>query len=278
VSNDPGDSLTRIDPATGMPTGTVHVQDPYNLYYTPDGKFAVVVAERFQRLDFRNPASMALVDSVPAPCRGLDHMDFSADVRFLIATCEFSGTLIKLDIVKRAIVGTLQLSGNGDSVHDMASPAILQVDEPVPRPPAGMPQDVKISPDGSIYYVADMKANGVHLIDAAKFVSIGFVPTGRGAQGLYVSRNSRLLYSVISFATCKVVKKWSIPGSSPDMGGVSADGKVLWLSGRYNSEVYALDTDDGHLLAHIPVCNGPHGLCVYPQPGRYSLGHTGIFR
>ncbi len=62
------------------------------------------------------------------------------------------------------------------------------------------------------------------------------------------------------------------------MGGVSADGKVLWLSGRYDSEVYAIDTDDGHLLARIPVGQGPHGLCVYPQPGRYSLGHTGILR
>ena len=62
------------------------------------------------------------------------------------------------------------------------------------------------------------------------------------------------------------------------MGGVSADGKTLWLSGRYNSEVYAIDTRDGKLLARIPVGKGPHGLCVYPQPGRYSLGHTGVFR
>ena len=28
----------------------------------------------------------------------------------------------------------------------------------------------------------------------------------------------------------------------------------------------------------IPVGSGPHGLAVYPQPGRYSLGHTGVFR
>ena len=62
------------------------------------------------------------------------------------------------------------------------------------------------------------------------------------------------------------------------MGGISADGRVLWLSGRYNSEVYAIDTRNGGLLARIPVGRGPHGLCVYPQPGRYSLGHTGIFR
>ena len=85
--------------------------------------------------------------------------------------------------------------------------------------------------------------------------------------------------SVISFATRKVVHKWRIPGGgSPDMGGVSADGKVLWLSGRYNADVYAISTVTGRLLARIPVGSGPHGLCVYPQPGRYSLGHTGVFR
>jgi DNA-binding beta-propeller fold protein YncE len=62
------------------------------------------------------------------------------------------------------------------------------------------------------------------------------------------------------------------------MGGVTADGTQLWLSGRYNGEIYVLSTADGHLLARIPVGNGPHGLCVWPQPGRYSLGHTGVTR
>jgi YVTN family beta-propeller protein len=84
---------------------------------------------------------------------------------------------------------------------------------------------------------------------------------------------------VISFATRREVAKWWIPGGgSPDMGNVSADGKVLWLSGRYSSEVYAIDTRTGRLVARIHVGIGPHGLCVWPQPGRYSLGHTGVLR
>jgi DNA-binding beta-propeller fold protein YncE len=58
----------------------------------------------------------------------------------------------------------------------------------------------------------------------------------------------------------------------------SADGTVLWLSGRYHNEVYAISTANGKLLARIPVGNGPHGLTVWPQPGRYSLGHTGNIR
>jgi hypothetical protein len=70
-----------------------------------------------------------------------------------------------------------------------------------------------------------------------------------------------------------------IPGKvGPDMGNVSADGRTLWPSGRYDREVYVLSTDDGHPIRRIPVGDGPRGLCMWPQPGRYSLGHTGITR
>ena len=289
VLSDLGDSLTKIDPATGKKGETIRVKDPYNMYYTPDGQYAVVVAERIHRLDFRNPSTMALVDSVPLPCRGIDHMDFSADGRYLIGSCEFSGALIKLDVAKRAVVGMLDLAGHQDAAHAHGTQRVsMRRAYDLKHAPSGsMPQDVKTSPDGNIFYVADMLANGVHLIDGLKFVSVGFIPTGSGAHGLYPSRDSKLLYcsnrdegtiSVISFAERKVVQKWTIPGGSPDMGGVSANGKVLWLSGRYTREVYAIDTSDGHLIARIAVGKGPHGLCVYPQPGRYSLGHTGILR
>ena len=264
VLNDKGNSLTRIDPATGKPKETISVNDPYNMYYTPDGKYAIVVAEQQRRLNFLDAADMKLHHSLQVPCKGVDHMDFSADGKYLIASCEFEGSLIKLHVERQELHGRL----------------------PLPR--KGMPQDVKLSPDGLVFYVADMDANGVHLVDGDRLSYIGFIPTGKGTHGLYVSRDSRVLYvsnrgegsvSLIDFGSRKEVAKWRIPGGgSPDMGGVSADGKVLWLAGRYNSEVYAIDTRDGKLLARIPVGREPHGLCVYPQPGRYSLGHTGIFR
>jgi len=133
-----------------------------------------------------------------------------------------------------------------------------------------------------------MNANGVYLIDGEAMKVLGFLPTGANTHGLYVSRDSKYLYvsnrgegtvSVVDFATRKIATTWRIPGGgSPDMGGVSADGTTLWLSGRYNSEVYGFDTSNGKVVARIKVGKGPHGLCVYPQPGRYSLGHTGILR
>ena len=264
VLNDKGNSLTEIDPATARKGKTVRVEDPYNMYYTPDGKYAIVVAEQRERLMWRDAKTMKLVKPLWLNCKGIDHMDFSADGRYLIASCEFGGKVVKVDVAARKMVGEVALGQHG------------------------MPQDVKLSPDGKIFYVADMMANGVYLIDGEKMAKIDFLATGKGAHGLYASRDSKVLYvsnrgegsvSLIDFGKRKVVETWKLPGGgSPDMGGVSADGKVLWLSGRYNSEVYAIDTKDGKLLARIPVGHGPHGLCVYPQPGRYSLGHTGVFR
>ncbi len=264
VLNDKSSTLTRIDPETSKPIGTIPVMDPYNMYYTPDGKYAVVVAEQRERLEFYDAGTMRLAHQLWVPCKGVDHMDFSANGRYLIASCEFDNSVIKVDVASQKFLGRLELS------------------------PQGKPQDVKLSPDGTVFYVADMDANGVHEIEGESLSEIGFIPTGKGAHGLYVSRDSRYLYvtnrgegsiSLIDLATRRVARKWKLPGGgSPDMGGISADGKVLWLSGRYDSEVYAIDTADGHLLARIPVGHGPHGLCIYPQPGRYSLGHTGIFR
>jgi YVTN family beta-propeller protein len=275
-----GGSLTPIDPKTAKPGPAIPVDDPYNLYFTPDGSSAIVVAEELRRLDFRDPHTMALQQSVATPqCDGVNHADFSIDGRYAIFTCEFNGGLLKVDIANRQVLGYLKLSMGG------------------------MPQDIRVSPDGWIFYVADMHADGVFLIDGDKFRELGFIATGIGTHGLYPSRDASKLYvanrgshqvygpphgrggvAVLEFEVYKmetessVAATWPIPGGgSPDMGNVSADGKVLWLSGRFDNVVYAIDTQTGAVRS-IPVGTEPHGLTVWPQPGRYSLGHTGNMR
>lgn len=268
VNNDLGNSLTPIDPRTGRFGHPVAVADPYNLYFTPDGKHAVVMASQLKRIDFRDPHTMALQHSVPVPCLGVNHADWTADGRFFLVSCEFSGQLLWVDTAAERIVSVLDLERGA------------------------MPQDVKLSPDGRYFYVADMMANGIweYAYDGGGRTPrlVRLIKTGKGAHGLYPSRDSRFLYvsnrgegsiSVFDFATRRLVAKWQLPQpASPDMGGVSPDGKVLWLAGRYNNVVYAISTVTGRQLARIPVGGGPHGLCVWPQPGRYSLGHTGIMR
>ncbi|GAA4018792.1 hypothetical protein GCM10022631_34880 [Deinococcus rubellus] len=265
VASDKGrQSLTPIDPRTGKVGKPIPTPDPYNLYFTPDGQYAVVVAENQARLDFLAVGSMKRVFSIAVPCKGINHMDFSPNGKRVLAACEFSGDLLKIDLSARKVTGKLHIGG--------------------------MPQDVRIAPDGKVYYVADMMANGVYLIDGSGSVpkKVGFIATGKGAHGLYPSRNAKELYisnrdegsvSVLNFATRKLIAKWRIPGGgSPDMGSVSANGKQLWLSGRRSNVVYVFDTRSGKLLKSVKVGNGPHGLTFFPQPGRYSLGHTGNYR
>jgi YVTN family beta-propeller protein len=267
-------SLTPIDPTTGKPGKAIPVDDPYNMYFTPDGRSAIVVAEALKRLDLRDPQTMVLQGVIDVPqCAGINHADFSIDGRFAIFTCEFHGSLAKIDLMGRKVLGYLTLSKGG------------------------MPQDIRVSPDGKTFFVADMKAGGVFVVDGATLTEVEFIKTGVGPHGLYPSRDGTRLYvanrgsahihgpprgkgsvAVIDFATRKIVATWPIPGGgSPDMGNVSVDGTVLWLSGRYDNVVYAIDTATGHVQS-IPVGKEPHGLTVWPQPGRYSLGHTGNMR
>jgi len=265
VTNDRGNSLTPIDPRSGRPGRPVPVSDPYNLYFTADGRRAIVVAEARRELDFRAPHSMRLLHALNVPqCPGVDHMDYAADGRTALVSCEFGARMLVVDLVHERAVRTIRLR------------------------PGAMPQDVKLSPDGRAFYVADMMSNGVWLIDARTWHVLRLQPTGAGAHGLYPSRDGRLLYvsnrgegsiTVLSFRTRRPIAKWHLPGGgSPDMGGVSADGRVLWLTGRYNAELYAISTRTGRLLHRLRVGSGPHGAAVWPQPGRYSIGHTGILR
>lgn len=274
-----GSSVIPIDPNTAKPGKKITVQHPYNMYFTPDGRYAMTVDDVEKRLDFRHPQTMKLHDSTSVKCNGVNHMDFSVDGKFAIATCEKSSALLKLDVLTHKVIAYLPIGLNSDK--------------------KSMPQDIRLSPDGRIFYVADMSSNGVFLIDAKQFRQVGFIKTGIETHSITPSRDGKFFYvsnrgckkmkncpakgegsiTVLDPIAKKIVATWPIPGGgSPDMGNINADGKELWLSGKYDHEVYVFDTTTGKLTHRIPVGQFPHGLAVWPQPGRYSLGHTGNMR
>jgi YVTN family beta-propeller protein len=262
VNNEASSSLTVIDPRSGEPKGVIQLPYPYNLYFTPDGKEAIVVVERLQTLQFRDPHTWRMLGSVYIPSPGVDHMDFSADDRYLLASSEWGGVVTKVDTHKMKITGQIDLGG--------------------------APVDVKLSPDGTVFYVANQGVGfgGLHVIDPKTMRQVKFIPTGAGAHGLYVSRDTKSLYvanrlagsiSVIDLSTRKVSDTWHV-GGSPDMLQLSPDGTQLWYADRYNASVSVVDTRSGRLLHRIPVGYFPHGITYFPNVGRYSLGHNGVYR
>ncbi|MET0764180.1 MAG: YncE family protein [Blastococcus sp.] len=267
ATDDVGYAITPIDPVTGSHGERIPIDDPYNMYFLPDGSSAVSVAEALRTLVFYDPHTWVEQGRLPVPdCGGVDHADFTADGRTAVFTCEFAGRVAVVDVASRSL--------------------LRMIDMPTRNTHMG-PQDIKLSPDGSRFFIADSDQGGLWVLDGAATQVIGQIPLAAGTHGIYPSRDARLLYvsnrlagsvSVLDANSGEVQTTWPVPGGSPDMGGVTADGSQLWLSGRYNREVYVLSTTDGQLLARIPVGDGPHGLCVWPQPGRYSLGHTGVTR
>ena len=260
VNNTASNTLTQLDPRTGRPVRTIRVPDPYNLYFTPDGAKAIVVAEALQRLDFRDPHTWRLIKSVPIRAPGPDHLDFTADGRALLISCEYAGVVYRVNTLTMRVTGRVHVGG--------------------------LPVDVKLSADGSRFYVANQGSGGVTMISSRTLRILGFLHTGRGAHGFAVSRTTRDLYvanriagtiSVISFARHRVVATWHV-GGSPDMLQVSPNGRRLWTSNRYDSSISVISTRSGHVIRRIGVGSSPHGLAYFPQPGRYSLGHNGVYR
>jgi YVTN family beta-propeller protein len=261
VNNTTSNTLTVLSPRTGRPIRTIPVADPYNLYFTPDGSKAIVVAEGLQRVDFRNPHTWRLIKSVRIPSPGPDHLDFTADGHAFLISCEFAGALYRIDTRTMRVTGRVAVGG--------------------------LPVDVKVSPDGTLFYVANQGPRpGLTMISARTLRVVGFITTGRGAHGLAISRDTRDLYvtnrlagtiSVVSFARRRVVATWHV-GGSPDMLQVSPDGTQVWASNRFNDTVSVVDTRTGRLIHTIVVGSSPHGLAYFPQPGNHSLGHNGVYR
>jgi YVTN family beta-propeller protein len=260
VGNVYGNSLTELDARTGRVVRTISVPDPYNLYFTPDGRHAIDVAEGRDTLYFYDARTWKPQGSLHIPFRGPDHLDFSRDGRYVLISTEYAGVIVKVGTRPWRTLGALSLGGSL--------------------------VDVKLAPDGRVFYVANQERGGVSLIDPIKMREVAFIPTGSGAHGFAIARDGIHLYvsnrlagsiSVLDTRTRRVVHTWPV-GGSPDMLQVSMNGNELWASNRFDSSVSVVDTRSGRVIKVIDVGGSPHGLTLFPQPGRYSLGHNGVYR
>ena len=235
VGNVYSNSLTEIDPKTGHTGRTIHVPDPYNLYFTPDGTQAIDVAEGHDTLYFYDPTTWKLQGSLPIPFNGPDHLDFSADGTYFLISTEYSGVVIKVGLHPLKILGSVSLGGST--------------------------VDVKVAPDGKAFFVANQLRGGVSVIDPTTMKEIRFIPTGDGAHGFAMARDARHLYvsnrlagtiSVIDTRTQKVVHTWAVGGSP----GQTLDVRQL---------IFARTGSSKYLETFARACSHNHSIIFWYQ-------------
>jgi YVTN family beta-propeller protein len=260
-------ALTEIDPMTAKPNGvTIKLPNPYNLYFTLDGSRAIDVEDMLHGYP-TNSNGLAFYDRkwkkvgfVGIPWAGANHLDFSADGKTLLLSCEYSGRIVAVDVGAMKIITSLHVGGS--------------------------PTDVRLSPDGTVFFVANQIRNGIDVIDAKTLAYLSFIRAGDGAHGLAISRDTTKLFvtnrhagslSVIDVASRTVVATWTI-GGSPDMIAQSPDGSQLWISNRYSGTITVVNAATGTVITTIATGVNPHGLSYWPEPGNFSLGHNGNMR
>lgn len=238
-----GNQLLFIDRPSGTVARTIEVSDPYQIGFSPDGKWFVSNSLRLDRIDVYDARTYRLKFRLPARSMP-SHIAFSPDSTTVYVSLQGSDRLIAIQLATGKVLWN----------------------EPVGRQPAG----VLMRKSGKIL-VAIMGSDHVAEIDPADGKVLRRIKTGRGAHNFQVSPDGKKLYvtnrvagtiSVLDNGTLAVTGTLQAPGGPDDMV-LSPDGNELWVTGRWHEWVDVINTASGALKACIPVGRSPHGIFLY---------------
>jgi YVTN family beta-propeller protein len=243
VAMSEGNELVFIDRSTGAIAKRVEVSDPYQIGFSPDGKWFVSNSLRLDRIDIFDAATFELKHRLPAPTMP-SHIAFAPDSKTVFISLQGTDKVIAIDLD----------SGNVDWTV------------PVGRQPAGMWTDKA----GNIL-VGVMGSDYIAELDPKTGATLRRIVTGRGAHNFQASPDGKSLYvtnrvagtvSVLDANTLAITGLIQAPGGPDDMM-FSPDGSQIWVTGRWRASVDVIEAGSGALKATIPVGRSPHGIFLY---------------
>ena len=235
--------LVLIDRTTGVEKQRLTASDPYQIGFSPDGKWFVAASIRLDRIDIYDGETYRLVPRLPAATMP-SHIAFSRDGNTVFVTLQGTGSLIAIDLASGKVNWTV----------------------PVGPTPAGI-----ITRPGGTLLVGVMGSDHIAEIDPANGSVIRKIATGNGAHNFLATPDGKTLYvtnrvagtiSVLDADTLAVTSTLQAPGGPDDMA-LSPDGRELWVTGRWHAWVDVIELASGALKTSVPVGRSPHGIFVY---------------
>ena len=235
--------LVMIDRTSGVEKQRITASDPYQIGFSPDGKFFVAASIRLDRIDIYDGSTFQLLHRLPAATMP-SHIAFSHDSKTVFVTLQGTSGLISIDLASGKINWTVQVG----------------------RQPAGI-----ITRPGGTLLVGIMGSDYIAEVDPTNGNVIRKIQTGNGAHNFLASADGKTLYvtnrvagtiSVLDANTLAVTSTLKAPGGPDDMA-MSPDGHELWVTGRWHAWVDVIEVASGALKTSVPVGRSPHGIFVY---------------
>jgi YVTN family beta-propeller protein len=235
--------LVLIDRATGVEKKRITASDPYQIGFSPDGKWFVAASLRLDRIDIYDGGTYQLLHRLPAATMP-SHIAFAPDSKTVFVTLQGTSSLISIDLASGKINWTV----------------------PVGPTPAGI-----ITRPGGTLLVGVMGADYIAEVDPKDGTVIRKVITGNGAHNFLAAPDGKTLYvtnrvagtvSLLDANRLAIEKTLDAPGGPDDMA-LSPDGQQLWVTGRWHAWVDIIDLSSGTLKTTVAVGRSPHGIFVY---------------
>ena len=267
VANENGQSVSIIDTETSKTTTVAIPISPHNVDITQDGRLllatGMAVGGSGSHAAHGAPAGGQLVlmdvsDSTPATPFVVtvgghpSHVVPDAQGRFAYLTDAETNSVMVVDLAARKVAERI--------------------------PVQNYPHGLRLSPDGSLLAVANMKSGTVSLVDPRDPKKVEHVPVGRGpvqvafdpsGQTLVVSLNSENKIAIVDVASRKVLRTAPV-GRGPVQVFVTPDGKTALVANQGSAvepddrvSVVALET--GKLVKNVTVGKGAHGVVIDPD-------------
>jgi YVTN family beta-propeller protein len=259
VANAVGDTITLVDPRTGLIQKTMdNIVDPYQLRFSPDMKWFVTAANRLNHIDIyrvTRPAAggfeLALAKRVPAG-KTPSHVVIDTRSTVVYASLQDSDQMIAIDLATQTPRWTIPVGKMPADVYLTADDRYLLT---------GLTGD-------SVVEVYDVSVNPPKLFKR--------IPTGAGAHAFrawgdkrHVLVSNRVANTINKIDTQTMTVVDTYPGpSGPDDMELSPDQRYIYLASRWAGKMSVIDTQTRKVVRQVTVGKSPHGIWTLDHAGR----------
>ncbi|MFT8646148.1 YncE family protein [Gluconacetobacter sp.] len=238
VGDTAGNMLFFLDAVTGERLKQIPLADPYQLQFSPDGRFFTIAGLARNQVDIYDGSDYHLlhrlhVDAMPS------HMNYAPDSSVVYVSLQDTG---KVTAIETATGNVLWTSDVGST-------------------PAGV-----LWHNGQVL-VGVMGTNYVAVLDPADGHIARKIEMAPGPHNLFVSPDQKHLYVTcrasgvierLDWDTLNVVQSYHVAGG-PDDIVFAPDGK-MWATLRWRQHVAIIDPTSGEIVDTIRTGRSPHGI------------------